>query len=347
MRRIDDYLKSIESRYPGSVTPGYYFSVVRHGEVEYERTFGHANLEWQIPIDRYSVFHLASESKQFTACLVMKLVLEDRIKIDEDVRKMLSYCQDFPYPVKVKDLLRHTTGIPDYLDKNLRILARSRSNTVDSSAHFGINDARRAIKERVTLQKEPSNKYCYSNSNYIILADMITHITNVPFDQLAKDSLFDPLGMQNTFVETDRSTVVNKRVTSYSPNLLNLGQYQTHLKNFSVYGDVGIQTCAEDLVLWEKNFWEDNLHPKGIINSLLNFEGVTRDNGLVYGAAIEFGRQGSCSYISHGGRMDGFKSLILRLPSHSTSLIYLANCDVPTISSEMIAKEIAKAFTGE
>jgi hypothetical protein len=83
---------------------------------------------------------------------------------------------------------------------------------------------------------------------------------------------------------------VSCRATGYSPDLLNLGRYHTKLKNFNVIGDSGVLTSANDLLLWEKNFWADKLKPAGLMAAMNDIPPVMRPEGLRYGCAMEYWR---------------------------------------------------------
>ncbi|KMZ11426.1 Penicillin-binding protein [Candidatus Burkholderia humilis] len=147
--------------------------------------------------------------------------------------------------------------------------------------------------------------------------------------------------MAITFFDTLRARVVDRKATAYAPDLRSPGQYFSKLKNFDVVGDVGLLTTVDDVVKWEKNFWKDRLPNQTVLERMLSLPGVVRENGMLYRCGMEFGDVNGEPYVSHGGRMDGFKSVILRMTRKKLSLIYLSNCDVPFISSEAIGREIA------
>jgi CubicO group peptidase (beta-lactamase class C family) len=344
MKKIHGFLDAIERRFPGEKTPGYVCAVIREGEVELERTFGYANLEWDAPVAKDTIFHIGSETKQFTACLILRLIDEGWLGLEDDARSILDYCRDFPYELRIVDLVRHTAGVADYVSKNVEILDAHgdvATGFAGGKSYFGMARARQAIAERSALQSRPCREFAYSNSNYIILADVVERIAGKDFASVADDYIFGPLGMKCSFFETARSRVVQRRATAYAPDLRKPGKYLSKFKNFDVVGDVGLLTSADDLVKWERNFWNDALPPGGVIKGMLSFPAVPRPDDLMYGCGMEFGNVSGAPYISHGGRMDGFKCVILRMTGPRVSFIYLSNCDVPFISSEAIGREIA------
>ena len=74
-----------------------------------------ANLDYDIPMTPRSVVYIASTSKQFTAACVALLILRGEISLEDDIRKYFPEIPDYGNPVKVKNLLHHTSGIRDYL----------------------------------------------------------------------------------------------------------------------------------------------------------------------------------------------------------------------------------------
>ncbi|WP_207002472.1 serine hydrolase domain-containing protein [Trinickia mobilis] len=276
--------------------------------------------------------------------ILVLLVAEGRLRLDDDAREYLDYCHAFPYPLRIMDLMRHTSGAADYVSKSVEILGadgNAAPGFAGGKSYFGTARVRQAITERSALQSPPDQTYVYSNSNYVTLADVVAQVTRKDFALVADEHIFGPLKMKQSFFETARARVVEKRATACAPDLLRPGNYLSKLKNFDVVGDVGLMTSVDDLIKWEKNFWNDALPPGGMIQRMLPFPAVSRPDDLMYGCGMEFSNVSGEPYISHGGRMDGFKSVILRMTRPKLSLIYLSNCDVPFISSEAIGREIA------
>jgi CubicO group peptidase (beta-lactamase class C family) len=87
------------------------------------------------------------------------------------------------------------------------------------------------------------------NEKREILADVVAQVTRKDFPSVADEHIFGPLSMKQSFFETVRSRVVEKRATAYAPDLLRPGNYLSKLKNFDVVGDVGLMTSVDDLIV--------------------------------------------------------------------------------------------------
>ncbi|MCB1050819.1 MAG: serine hydrolase [Acidobacteria bacterium] len=89
--------------------------VAQNGQVIYEKGFGLANVEWQIPNAPDTRFRLASLTKQFTAMAVLQLVQEGKLKLEDTVSDHLPfYRADTGAKITIHQLLCHTSGIPSY-----------------------------------------------------------------------------------------------------------------------------------------------------------------------------------------------------------------------------------------
>ena len=96
-------------------SPGCAVGVVEKGKLIYAKGYGMANLDYGVPMTPRSVVYIASTSKQFTAACVALLILRGEVSLEDDIRKYFPEIPDYGTPVKVKNLVYHTSGIRDYL----------------------------------------------------------------------------------------------------------------------------------------------------------------------------------------------------------------------------------------
>ena len=87
--------------------------VAENGKAVYHKAFGHREFADQIPLQATDIFELASVSKQFTAMIIMMLNAKGKLNYDDSVSKYLQ----IPYKgMTIRNLLTHTSGLPDYQD---------------------------------------------------------------------------------------------------------------------------------------------------------------------------------------------------------------------------------------
>ena len=99
-----------------TISPGCALSVIRDHKIIYERGYGIADLDYNIPITPTTVFHVASMSKQFTAASILLLAQENKLSLDDPVRKYIPELPDFGTPITIRELLHHTGGLRDQWD---------------------------------------------------------------------------------------------------------------------------------------------------------------------------------------------------------------------------------------
>jgi len=95
-------------------SPGCALAVIKDGKIIYQRGYGMADLEHDIPISPASAFYIGSVSKQFTAFAVAMLAQQGKLALDDDVRKYLPELPDYGTPITIRHLIHHTSGLRDY-----------------------------------------------------------------------------------------------------------------------------------------------------------------------------------------------------------------------------------------
>ena len=107
MERLNDVLESYDR--PGM--PGLVATVMRGGQVVYQRCTGLADVEHRVPNDPDTAYHLASVSKPFTAFAVALLEGAGRLGLSDDVRAYVPELPDYGMPITVEHLIRHSSGL--------------------------------------------------------------------------------------------------------------------------------------------------------------------------------------------------------------------------------------------
>jgi CubicO group peptidase (beta-lactamase class C family) len=111
--RINEQVDQLFAKWDKVETPGAAIAVIKDEKIIYRRGYGMANLEYDIPNTPTTVFHIASVSKQFTAFAIYLLERENKLSLDDDVRKYLPELHDFGKAITIRQLLHHTSGLRD------------------------------------------------------------------------------------------------------------------------------------------------------------------------------------------------------------------------------------------
>ena len=311
-------------------SPGCALGVVRDGRLEYARGYGTANLEYGLPITPRSVFRMASVSKQFTAAAIALLAAEGRIGLDDDIREHVPELPDFGTPVTIRQLVHHTSGVRDYL--TLFSLAGARDED------FYTDDEVVAMLARQrALNFPPGSEHLYSNSGYFLLSVIVRRVTGGSLAAYAQEKIFGPLGMAQTHFHDDHTRVVPNRATGYSRR--EDGAWHIDQTTLDMIGDGGVFTSIEDLVAWDRSFYDHSLGGPALVETLLS-PGVLSDGTTI---AYAFGL-GHASYrgletVEHGGSFVGFRTMLVRFPAERVSIACL--CNLAQADPARLARRVA------
>jgi CubicO group peptidase (beta-lactamase class C family) len=212
---------------PGS--PGCALAVAQDGALVYSRGYGYANLDYDIPITPQTVFDVASVTKQFNAASLSMLVLEGKLSLDDNVRKWLPELPEYEWPITLRHMLHHTSGLRDYL--NLFPLAgRDDYYPISHSQILAMMSRQRA------LISPPGDQHRYSNTAYMLLSQVLERAGGQSLGEIAQERIFEPLGMDDSFMYENLEVIVPRRATGYARD--DDGRVRiVHNYNFDVAGD--------------------------------------------------------------------------------------------------------------
>ncbi len=308
-------LDSMVSQYDSDTKPGVVVLVVKDGEIVYKRAAGLANIEHRAKITPSTVFHVGSVSKQFATFALMLLEREGKLNIDDDVRKYLPELPFYGTKITLRNLANHTSGLREISD--LTNMCGVRDNEF-----FSNDQAVQLLFQQRHLNYQPGTRYEYGNSEYILLAEVVARVSKVPFSKYLNDRVFQPLGMKNSSVRDDPEVVIPNRADSYNLN----GELVAKSSfNWSFVGSTGLNTTAEDLALWARNFESPKIGDQAMFKRMMEF-GVLK-NGVVlpYSLGQEQKKYRGLDVIFHGGGDAGYRAYLMRVPSKKFSVIVMGN----------------------
>ena len=165
-----------------------------NGEIVSKGVMGFRDPESTLPIEEDTIFQLASVTKQFTAAAVMLTVREGKLGLDDEIIKFFPELEKYK-GVTVRQLLSHTSGIPDYFDDmDWFIDLWKKENRVPSGAEI----PRFLLETEAEPYGAPGETFQYSNTGYNLLAEIVEKVSGTPFEEFLKKNVFEPAGMENT-----------------------------------------------------------------------------------------------------------------------------------------------------
>jgi CubicO group peptidase (beta-lactamase class C family) len=184
--------------------PGVSACIIKDGNIVWTGAYGYANIEKNIKVTDSTLFLVASLSKPVTATALMQLWESGRFKLDEDVNRYLPFQVRNPfYPndsITFRMLLTHTSGIKD----NLFTLYTISTWGGDSPIPLGYFLSNYLVpggaywSDTNYTTWAPLQSYIYTNVGATLIGGLVEAITNIPFEQYCHDSIFVPLGMNET-----------------------------------------------------------------------------------------------------------------------------------------------------
>lgn len=224
-------------------SPGCSVCVLQNEKIILKKCFGLADLKNGTKIKPNTAFRLASLTKQFTARAITILEEKGKLDFDDQLRKFFPDFPAYGKNISVRNLLTHTSGIPDHetpLYKKIRI-----------GEEPTIYDSLKVIEERKRLLFKPGSKHKYSDSGYVLLALIIEKASGLKYSQFLKKYIFRSLGMDRTIVVDETKPSVKNRAFGYRMLNKKWELYDYDPLNYIV-GDEGIYSTVTDLAKWNR-----------------------------------------------------------------------------------------------
>jgi len=316
-------------------TPGVAVGVTIKDKLVFRKGYGLANLADKTPIRPQTTFELASCSKQFTGVAISILHDQGKLSFDDPARKYIPELPDFDanHPIRLRDLLNHTSGLPDYIGWP-GIVGRD-PNYLDNE------DYAKAIKENpshVALRFTTGEKSEYCNNNYMLLALIVERVSKESYGAFMHDEVFKPLGMKRTWVY-DRPKTPPKDKTLGFLNAVGYakddkgawtaawGSPPFRTERLLTVGDGGIWTCVEDMAHWDAALRDHKLLKRETWNEFLAPSKTTDGKNNYYGFGLGTDRddKGKLTWFGHGGAWGGFGTGYSRSVKGDYGWIFLAN----------------------
>ena len=300
--------------------PGCAAAVSLNGEVVFEKAFGLADLEFNVPNTPQTILESGSVAKQFTAAALILLQQEGKLSLDDPVKKYIPELPDYGSPLTIRHLLNHTSGIRDW-GTVMSLTAAGRGNRV-------INQdlALDVITHQRALDFTPGSEYSYSNSGYNLAAIIVERVSKQKFPAFVEERLFKPLGMKNSSWRDDFQRIVPGRAQAYSRQ--GNGPWRLDMPFMNVYGNGGMLTTVGDWMKWNAMLDSQSLGAP-LVNAL-ETRGVLNDGRkIAYALGLTVDKYKGLKDVSHGGSTAGYQTFLARYPDNKVSIGVMCNGTSP------------------
>ncbi len=194
---LDEYVNEYCKRYAFSGV----IRVTEKDKILYEKAIGFADFEKQISFDNNSMFTFYSMTKPFCAIGLLKLYDKGLIDLEDHPQKYLQEMQGFNKDLKIRHLLHHVSGLPDF-----------EQTTEYKEQNY--NKEENLLQELTQIKKItqgaiPETETKYANINFIVCALIIEKVSGLSFAEYMKQEVFAPLGMKTAVVDTKGMVIKN------------------------------------------------------------------------------------------------------------------------------------------
>jgi CubicO group peptidase (beta-lactamase class C family) len=319
--------------------PGLSIGLVRNDSILYTKGYGVRNIDKEDLVTENTIFHTASISKLFTASAIINLVNEEQLSLEDKLVHLipaLKYKDERIKNITIKDLLNHTSGLPDVQDYHWE-----RKNQLDTSLKEYIASL------ELELESPPSTTYSYSNLGYNLLGYVIERNTKTSFELYVKDSILNPSGMVSSdfrFFKIADSLISSPHTKNRITGKVEQREVYPYTREHAASST--LNASAKELSMWMNYFMKE-------INS--KKAGSYYDLALKPTSAkfphIGLGFQqydfDSKRAVGHYGGDKGFRSFLMMIPERNIGLVVLGNCDYEEDYRQEIILPIARLMLVE
>jgi CubicO group peptidase (beta-lactamase class C family) len=296
--------------------PGAAVMIIKNGKIIFEKGYGLANVEKNIPITGETNFRLASVTKQFTAMSILMLINEGQLKFETTLQDIFPEFPSFGKEITIKNLLQHTSGLIDYED------------LIPDSATVQVKDkdVLALLMKTDSTYFRPGSEHQYSNTGYAILAMIIEKISGKPYRDFVSENIFEPLGMNNTVAFEKNINEVKNRAYGYK--ITNgITEFTDQSITSAVLGDGGIYSSLDDLYKWDQALYTEKLINQKYLDDSWTSGVTTNGDEFPYGYGWRLETYKSNKVVYHTGSTRGFRNIIYRVPKEQFTIIILTNRD--------------------
>lgn len=274
------------------------------------RGYGFADRESGAPFTPQTRHQVASISKMFTAMAALKLRDSGKLELTDSICFQLEPCPSAWRTVTVQNLMRHSSGIPDY-ETPLGLY------TPAYLAFMTRADATERILENAygqALEFRPGSRFQYSNTAYVVLSKIVERASGLAFNDAIRALVLEPAGLHD-------SAMLEPGTTGVSSGYTRGWQRVPRLALAPPAGDAALVSTLDDLYRWSRV-----MDGSAFVTAREASEVFTPGSGgYGYGWFVDsrFGRR---RYI-HTGELPGYRTVFVKYPKDRVTIIVFSDQD--------------------
>ncbi len=330
---IDNYLTKItkEKNFSGGLL------IVKDGKKIFSKGYGWADKDKKIPFTPSTLASIGSITKAFTATAIMKLVEQNKLSLDDQLKKYFPTIPADKANITIHQLLTHSSGFHEFLKQ-------------DGGDYEKINTEeflKRAFAEPLAFK--PGEKAVYTNVGFSILGIIIEQVSGLDYEQFLKLNLFQPLGIKS--IGYHYPIASNDTIAIGYQNGKIWGTHQQHFEKagggpyWNLKANGGLEVSLNEMFLWLNSFTNHTILSESNIQKMFDphivEEGMDGHYSFGYGCNISKSRRNT-KVIDNGGSNGIYYARIVRLPEEG--LIFYMVTNESSINTSMILPNVTQLY---
>ena len=302
---IDNYL---QQTIKANEIPGLAVGVVKDGKIIFEAYYGKENLEGNNPVNQNSLFRIYSTSKLISTVGVFQLIEKSQLSLEDKISKYLENLPKEWRDVKIKNLLSHSSGIPNIIRYN------------DISVNASDNEKmERLSKEK--MEFETGNQFSYNQTNYWLLTMVIEKITGQKFEDYILKNQFKNSKDKILFSSNSSENIPNRVVKNFYNTKAKRYEKTSENDGLRAHSGNGVNITLPTFLDWSNNLSNNVFLDSKTKKSMWKpFDFNNKKDRFAYGWDITKVNN-HYSYGFSGGNVSAYRNF----PDNNLSIIVLSN----------------------
>lgn len=330
---IDNYLTKLASdkNFSGGLL------IVKNGKRIFSKGYGWADKDKRIPFTPGTLASIGSITKAFTATAIMKLVEQNKLSLDDQLKKYFPTIPADKASITIHQLLTHSSGFHEFLKQ-------------DGGDYEKINTEdflKRAFAEPLAFK--PGEKAVYTNVGFSILGIIIEQVSGLGYEQFLKTNLLQPLGIKS--IGYHYPVASNDTIAIGYQNGTIWGTHQQHFEQagggpyWNLKANGGLEVSLDEMFLWVNSFTNHTVlseaNIKKMFTSHIKEEGYNGESSFGYGCNISQSRRNT-KMVVNGGSNGIYFARIVRLPEEG--LVFFMVTNESSINTNMILPNVSQLY---
>jgi CubicO group peptidase (beta-lactamase class C family) len=304
--------------------------VAKGDSIIFEKAYGTAHMEWDIPNTIETKYRISSMTKQFTAYLTVQMIEAGKLKLDGKISDYLpNYRRDTGGKVTIHHLLNHRSGIPSISScKEFRFDAMYKPNVLDTLILKWCSG---------DLKFEPGSDRNYSNSNYMLLGVILEQVSGKPWGELLQEKILDPLNMNNTGLADERK-ITYGLASGYVVNS-EKGYDRERVAHYAnLYAAGQLYSTTHDLWKFDRVLHDSNLLSEAMKTKMLTPDSNHYGLGRQLYVRLYPKQKDSVTTTWYGGGFEGFCSFSQSFIEDELYMVFLNNTNNMRVPKDLRGK---------